>query len=91
MIDMPEIKPIEYEAKTLWAGRAWVHAKYLNQSVKQKRRLIIKYKSETMAFEPWQLKESFSRSKVVEDKFDKDRVHKQYGVIWNPAQKAIDF
>ena len=69
------------EVKTLWAGRAWIHAKYLNKAKNNNVPLVIKYKTDKMTIQPQDLKEKFDRNKVVEDKFVSGKTHTQYGVV----------
>lgn len=76
------------EVKTLWAGRAWLDAKYLNEAKNTPCPLIIKYKGETMSIAPDHLKVAFDRDKMVDSKFPPYTKRKQYGVVWTPDQKT---
>lgn len=82
------ITAVTKEIKTLWAGRAWLDAKYLNQAKNTPCPLIIKYKGETMRLAPEDLKEAFDRSKMVDNKFPPYTQRKQYGVVWTPNKKT---
>jgi len=76
------MKPVIKTVTTIWAGRAWIHAKYLNKAKNNKVPLVIKYKTTKMTIKPEDLKEKFDRHKTVEDKFILGKIHRQYGVEW---------
>jgi len=75
---------ITKEVKTQWAGRVWLHAKYLNQANNAGVPLRIVYKGEHMTIKPEDLKDVFDKKKDVDDKFKAGVVHKQYGTVFKP-------
>jgi len=80
------MKPVTKEVKTLWAGRAWVHAKYLNLATRNKTPLVLNYKGDTMTIQPEDFRARFDRQKQVEDRFQSGVMHNQYGIVWKKDQ-----
>lgn len=79
---------VEYKAKTMWAGRVWLDAKYLNQAKNTPCPLVITYKGETMTIQPEHLKVAFDRKKEVDSKFPPYEPRKQYGAVWTPDKET---
>lgn len=77
------------QIKKLWAGRAWVHGKYLNKCSQEKTYLKLKYQGDTMTIPYDSFKQVFDRKKTVRDKFNPDIIHNQYGVIWIPDDNSV--
>jgi len=78
---------VQKTVKTLWAGRAWLHAKYLNQAKNLNVPLVIVYKGKKMTVKPIELRLRFDRNKIVDDRYKAGVQHKQYGIIWEPDEK----
>lgn len=85
-----DIKPIRKRVTTLWAGRAWIHAKYLNRASRHKKPLKIYHKEQAMVIQSDELKTSFDRNKIVHDRFKEGVTHKHYGIVWDPNKKTVD-
>lgn len=79
---------VKKKVTTLWAGRAWIHAKYLNLANVNQVPLIIDYKGTKMTVPASELKARFDRHKIVDDKFKAGVTHKQYGIIWEPEKTS---
>jgi len=75
------IKAVRKEAKTLWAGRAWIHAKYLNEAKNKNIPLIITHNGEKKVIQPEDLSTAFDRDKEVKD-YIGNKMTKQYGIVW---------
>jgi len=49
-------KLITIKIKTLFAGKAWVHQKYLNAAKRNESGIVLEYKGETMTVPPERVK-----------------------------------
>ena len=74
------MKTVTKVVTTIWAGRAWIHAKYLNKAKNGNLPLVINYKTGKMTIQPEDLKEKFDRNKTVKDNYKSGVTHKHYGV-----------
>jgi len=72
---------VRVEAKTLWAGRAWIHAKYLNKAKNNNIPLIITHNGEKKVIEPTDLATAFDKNKPVKD-YIGNKMTTQYGIVW---------
>lgn len=84
------MKPVTKEVKTLWAGRAWVHAKYLNLATKSNVPLVLVHGDTKMTVQPQDFRAKFDRQKEVEDRFKSGVVHRQYGIVWKKDGPKAD-
>jgi hypothetical protein len=81
------------DIKTIWAGRAWVHQKYLNEAKRRGEGIELVYKKkgvlEVMVIPPERVKPEFwEKSKIPHrDKFSKEEYY-LYGVVWVPVDKS---
>lgn len=71
------------EIKTIWAGRAWVHDKYLEQCGKTNQNLKLVKGNESMLIPFETFKTAFDRSKPSEDKI-RGQMTLQHGIVWKP-------
>ena len=76
------MKSVIKEVTTIWAGRAWIHAKYLNKARNNHVPLVIKYKGAKMTVQEKDFEERFDRDKMIKDMYKSGVMHKQYGIVW---------
>lgn len=75
------MKKVEKQVKTMWAGKLWIHAKYMNKAKHNKVPLVIKYAGNTMTIPYQDLRDRYVQMKQVEDKFRAGVMHNQYGFL----------
>ncbi len=75
----------KYDVKKLWNGRVSLRDYIVEEQIRKKKSIIVRYQDDTMILSPLQLEKRDSMTECI-SKFNGQK-YKLYDYVWKPADK----
>ncbi len=76
----------KYDVKKLWNGRVSLRDYIVEEQIRKKKSIIVRYQDDTMILSPLQLEKRDSMTECI-SKFNGQK-YKLYDYVWKPVDKS---